>query len=593
VRIEEVRIYAEVLEQSLDFRNYIRKSGFEGAVRTVYAKKTREAFSPGDSLVDRIRKVKDVDVLITAISAGAEHPILMIEYSTAVPTDDHKMQRSDVYFWSAVFQVPVMKISPSAKGMDQQFGGGSRLTDEQEQRLAFDRGALLYLIPWNNAEGSSVLPVKENMLSCIPYSSGIQSVFDSVLSAYMQTQDPALFLQRLKREYLAAYAETLSTVSAETIRRSIVNSTRFHWFGDRLSVKINRFGHAMDPDRGVLYFANMLVGAENTIVEIQVNRPDDLNCRGGYHALFDALPGKTELLRYVTELIRDKGNRFSDEDAIHVFLYSLSIEDKLRFVRTGSHAYAVCDEVLSAFLRSNAGIAAKSIFFLSTELRLTDKDRNIICTVRWNPAPIRDYLSDVRTNHRAPLPISPLTMREAKEDIVTFASVKLYQKLHYELVAVSYPGAQGDRCILTGDGRRVRRTYVDIIACREGEDGLRVFLEECKEQFSGSGPDVRKLNRLIRSEEEREGLRALLRKTGKRDDIQELYISIAAKEAPMIPQFSVDYLFMFRLSHDSEKTYIDYTVAIVNTDLVKAFQPLSDGGRMVGRLTFDKIYSIS
>ena len=42
----------------------------------------------------------------------------------------------------------------------------------------------------------------------------------------------------------------------------ISDSTRFLWQENNLKVKINRFGHAMDPDRGVLFFANMLLGSK-------------------------------------------------------------------------------------------------------------------------------------------------------------------------------------------------------------------------------------------------------------------------------------------------------------------------------------------
>ena len=33
MRIEEIRIYAEVLEQGLDFKNYVRRSGYTGKIK--------------------------------------------------------------------------------------------------------------------------------------------------------------------------------------------------------------------------------------------------------------------------------------------------------------------------------------------------------------------------------------------------------------------------------------------------------------------------------------------------------------------------------------------------------------------------------
>ena len=45
-----------------------------------------------DSILQKITKLKDFDIAITIVSKKPEIPILMVEYSTAVPTDDHKMQ---------------------------------------------------------------------------------------------------------------------------------------------------------------------------------------------------------------------------------------------------------------------------------------------------------------------------------------------------------------------------------------------------------------------------------------------------------------------------------------------------------------------
>ena len=55
----------------------------------------------------------------------------------------------------------------------------------------------------------------------------------------------------------------------------------------------------MDPDRGVLYFSNMLNGIENCITEIQVNRSKVIKDRGGYGSLFDSTPHEKRLLSLI------------------------------------------------------------------------------------------------------------------------------------------------------------------------------------------------------------------------------------------------------------------------------------------------------
>lgn len=49
---------------------------------------------------------------------------------------------------------------------------------------------------------------------------------------------------------------------------------------------------------------------------------------------------------------------------------------------------------------------------------------------------------------------------------------------------------------------------------------------------------------------------------------------------------------MFNLSFDDSFTYIDYTIAVVNTNLLATFAPLANNGRLAGRMRFNRIYVI-
>lgn len=591
--VNEIRIYAEVLEQGIDFKKYISKLGFTGPIKNIYAKKSRGGFKETDTLIDRIRKVKDIDVLITAVCSDSEYPILLIEYSTAVPVDDHKMQRSDVYYWSAVFKAPVMKISPVSKGMNQQFGGGSKFTDELEIAMACKRNAVFYPIHWENEENKDVLAVNQNALSCIYYSSEIENILSNLINCLSRVDTFSEYYECLQKEYIALYKDTLTEYTIDKIKSIISNSSRFHWFGDRLSVKINRFGHAMDPDRGILYFINMLIGAENTITEIQVNRSSPYKRKRGYSSLFNSL-GREALLKEYVEKIIEKGNIFTDDDALYIFKTALNIDDALYFEQTAPHTYIINDDNLETFLLNHPSISTKSIFYLSTELRLTDINRNIICIVRWNKKPIDKFLSSISSARYDVTEVSPLSIGKAKEDIITYASVKLYKKIQCGLLAVSYPGAQGDRCVLTGSGKNVLRTYIDIIAYKDSENGIKVYLEECKYRFSQSAADVVKINKFKTDDTKYDELKVLFRKIIATDDISEIYTSVAAKAARNIPHFDVDYIFMFDIEDDGENTNILYSVAVIDTNLINDFKALENPeGKLKGKIKMDKIYIIS
>lgn len=595
MKIDKIRIYAEVLEQGLDFKNYIIENGYKGDIENIYTKKIKKGYSKNDILVDRIRKSKDIDILITAISEDVEYPILMVEYSTAVPTDDHKMQRSDVCYWGAFFKIPVMKISPLDKGMDIEFGGGDKLTDKFEIALAYKNNAVFYPIIWDREKDKDVLKVKENKLSCISHNTEIAYILKMVLSYFKKTKNFQDYYEALLKDYKKQNEDIIKKYTDEKIKSQIANSSRFKWIDDRLIVKINRFGHAMDPERGILYFINMLIGAENIISEIQVNRSPEYKSRGGYSALFDRVSREQMLKKYVEDIIENKDNVFTEADALYVFCTALNIDDALCFDKISKKSYFIEDDILLNFLLSHPSMTAKSIFFLSTELRLTDRNREIICTVRWNKEVIDRFIKKIASVNYGITKIVPLSMGNANEDIITFASVQIYKKLKYELLAVSYPGAQGDRCILTDNGRKVLRTYVDIIAYKNSKEGMNVYLQENKKDFLSTVRDIEKLQKLIKNKKKLKGLRELFKKNTGKENFACIYTAVGARKRPKMPNLDADYIFMFDIDKDKNElvTNINYSVAIINTKLIDEFKPLINSeGKLQGTLELDKIYII-
>lgn len=593
MKIDSIRIYAEVLEQGIDFKEYLKSIGVSCPINNVYTRKAHGEITAQDSLVSRIRKSKDIDVLITAISNNMEFPLLMVEYSTAVPTDDHKMQRSDVYYWGSVYKTPTMKIYPHNKGMAQDFGGGDKITDDAEIVIAKQHGAIFYPIQWYTVPNSDVLKTKPKALSCISHNSDIESLLSQIIHCFRINSTIDGFYDNMLSNYEQKYLTTLQNYSIDK-QNLLSNSTRFYWNTNNLTVKINRFGHAMDPDRGVLFFVNMLIGAENATTEIQINRSLDFNARGGYASLFDALSKANELSDYVKNLIQTQNNVFTDENAIYILSTAFNLPSLL-FTKISPSEYEIDDERLYEFLIKHPSISTKSIFFLSTKLILTDQYRHTICAITWNTDPIKHYLNTLYDTNYTPLEIKTLDHYAAKEDIVTYSSVELYKKMQCDLLAVSYPGAQGDRCILSGGtGRKVLRTYVDIIAYQENAGVTTVYLEECKDEISKSVDDARKLNALIDDEDKLRGLSVLYKKTTGHETPLSLNIGIGAKHSSIPPAMNVDYIFMFSIDDSyTEKTVVHYNVAIINTKLLKDFETLADSdGKLLGSLELDKIYIV-
>lgn len=78
------------------------------------------------------------------------------------------------------------------------------------------------------------------------------------------------------------------------------------------------------------------------------------------------------------------------------------------------------------------------------------------------------------------------------------------------------------------------------------------------------------------------------------NNFSKLYTSVAAKETTDIPNFDVDYIFMFSIDNKDEyTTKINYSVALINTNLTEDFSALKDrDGKLKGSIILDKIYII-
>ena len=172
--------------------------------------------------------------------------------------------------------------------------------------------------------------------------------------------------------------------------------------------------------------------------------------------------------------------------------------------------------------------------------------------------------------------------------------MELYKKLKFDLLAVSYPGAQGDRCVLTGSGRNVLRTYIDIIACGTDDNGVTVYLEECKANIADSQNDAEKLNEFIPNPEKMKGLEKLYHKVTNGKEKFDISIGIGAKTSPAARALDVDYIFMFDIDDTAiDKTVVRYNIAIIDTALINKFSPLiNENGKLAGELSYPEIYVI-
>lgn len=315
-----------------------------------------------------------------------------------------------------------------------------------------------------------------------------------------------------------------------------------------------------------------------------------INDRGGYKSLFDALANKDELL----DIVKNRSsNVMTGKDALGLFVKALNLSKLIDISVVNGNSYHINDDVLEAYLKSNTyGNSSKFIFWLSRKIILTDKSRVTLFSIEWNPAVARDYISQCSSAaNYTPKLIKRLSNKELNEDLITYASVELYKKLECELLAVSYPGAQGDRCLLEeGKGKKNQRIYIDIIAIK----GRALFLEEAKDQLSKSKKDIEKLiNITDKSSNKFKWLKKFifLHKPSISANF-DVYTSIAASKPKNYPTLEkgLDYIILFWINNNIGTINVKYEIFVSNLALVSIFQPLAVANNLLGTLTLQPIY---
>lgn len=581
--IDELRIYAGCLEQGLDFREYFLSIDKNLHIKNIYPTKSKGAILQTDSILQRITKLKDFDIAITIVSQSKEIPILMVEYSTAVPTDDHKMQRSDVYFWTSIFQVVVLKISPLAKDSFANHGGGDKITLPREISLTLKQKAVVYFVDWQSDKNSQLI-TNDKRLSCVAHSFEIHNILANILDKVKKYADFAQVYENLLCEQIKHFSDK----ELQNLQNIFVDSTRFQRIDKKVIVKINRFGHAMDPDRGILFFVSQLFGVENIITKFIIQR-ERAEGKESYKTLFCGL--SQSIKAKISPLLTKP---FSEKTALDIFKIAIGIT--LDFTKITSKRYKILDNDLKDFLQTYKSTVYKSIFLNSCRLQLCNYNHSVICEIEWSDKIIKDYLSSLKTDIKTPLKLYPLSSSEAKEDIITYASIKLLEKIECKILAVSYPDAQGDKAILIGQGRATKRIYLDIIATISNSKQIKplkifVLLQENKAKYADLKDDENKL--LDLKNNHFDSLEVLLEKldfthTLSKNDI---YLGLGSKCSKKSTLLNVDYIFAFDIQSTDTQTIVSWNIAIINFDLCDIFRPLLDAqNKLQGKIMLDLVY---
>lgn len=432
-------------------QNYIG----QGTLSKKYAKKISE-----------ILIQKNPDIIISTIKNGVEIPLVILEFSTAVFTKDHELQRTDNFNVALHSNAVYIKVSPITKNSGAH-GGDTSYEYLEPYSLFYKKfNELSFHINWDTDPNNDAIVEKHPLYKSIPSETQkISELMKLILLTYLQNISNDNWKHRFN-DNVATDSEFTSWVKSlanltdyEDI--TTIDTARMSW-SDRddiiekdnvFTLKLNRLGHAMDPERGMLnFYATFFKNNTNTFIAKLLFNPSSQSwCKD------------TPKEREIRDMISNGFN--NNVELVKAMFLGLSLPnfDRLRTIIESSTdtVINITDYVNENILSFNTPF--RSIIKNSDILYITDGGyTNIYMT--W------DDDCYIEHNHDECPPITSISEREnLSEDDVTFTTIhSFFSANNIQTISVSYPGAQSDMPILPqpNGGRKQQRVYIDAIGTR-------------------------------------------------------------------------------------------------------------------------------
>lgn len=340
--------------------------------------------------------------------------------------------------------------------------------------------------------------------SCPPDIAILTSTLQSAVSAFVSSEKDwfSCSLAALKKEqsYQTYRKQVDAATGAKELleawkgrRDSNLNKLRYFVKPDFVAAKINRFSHAMDPDRGILTFISFLFSKTNQVFGIYaLVRPRGNALMQKDLTTLDEMRNKLE-----TALEMDKGGipEWLTDELTKVAAKAKSLNETIDFQPVWEkHKEQIVEN--------------KVVMTLAYFLDGIYLNHNGIC-LKWDKRKLvnstsKDFLPAFSkhfgfSTYTAPTPIIEVTS-EVDEDEVTYTIVhKILITNGFKIVSVSYPGSQGGGAVLPNPelGKAQPREYPDVIALPPANSKIDVLLNESKGMFSKSNVE-KDLEKILR-----------------------------------------------------------------------------------------------
>jgi hypothetical protein len=511
----EFRIYYECLEQAHDYIhpivNFVTKENFP--VKLIKRPKSAERMP--DGVIRAIQLLTTSDILITAVKDEIEYPLVLIEFSEAVSTEDHELQRT--YGAVAAYLAGIYYVKISGNKQSEKIFGGAEYDPYTTAKILVENFNYEgYIIAdWGTqVENTYTLLRHESFPACPPEIAILVDTIQQAVSAFLESEE-TWFAESLKSlKELPSYKEfqkqlnkgsnakaLLKNWSEREERNKNLNKLRFFVRPDWVGAKINRLSHAMDPDRGILTFISFLFSDTKKVYGVYaLVRP------GGSDVMKKPVTDLASLKeKFTAALAKDEGGipAWLVEELEATILGAITLDQQINFQpvwekhkdKIAKHkVVATLAFFLDGIKLNHNGIT----LYWDRRALLGDKDAQFLSQLK-------------KAYHFATKSKPSLTVQESilvDEDEVTYALIhRILIPNGFQIVSVSYPGSQGGGAVLPKPdlGKSQPREYPDVIALppAEKKSDIDVILSESKGMYSAA-PVMKDVTKLIRYKTEAE-----------------------------------------------------------------------------------------
>lgn len=561
----EIRVYYECLEQAYDYiAPMIRSANCEVCIRLI--KRVKDARALPEGSLRAIHHLVNPDILIAGVEAGKETPLVVIEFTDAVKTEDHELQRSYGAIAAYLGDAFYVKVSGFKESRDE--FGGAEYNPYSTPRILRER--LNYegfiLAEWEKEpDNPTRLRRSPGLPACPHYIAILNDTIQKSVEAFFASQENWYpnALRALKdcsshRQFDArvSSAPTLEDLTQEWAAREARNrdldKLRFFVRRGWVGAKINRFSHAMDPDRGILTFLSLIFSDERKVYGVYaLVRPKSLGILKVKLASVSMLREKL-----ATALQTDKGG-------LPIWLQQRleAIAGKIETLGESIDARDLWANVSrEQILKSRV---VMTLAYLTDGIYLNQNGARLY----WNKYALLgskkgDFVALLKRffgfDHLSAPSAIEQVLDEVDEDEVTYAIAhRVLLPNGFRIAFISYPGAQGGSAVLTDKARGLAqpRKYPDVVALPpEKAKTFDALMDENKGMFNEASAqaDIRKLQEYQKSKRHKDALKNTLVRAqvfDKDDKLQDIVIGVGFGGADQITRWNpskVDFIFRIR-----------------------------------------------